>query len=273
MPIRCLDPTGQSILSFDMSDDEWKTLELENKKLRHLRMPCCPAPVMLKRSHRGMRFFAHKAVGLCTTGPETEEHLHLKKMAVMAARAHGWTAQTEVTGITPTGEEWRSDVLAIKGRSRVAVEIQWSAQTNDETMRRQEQYKVSDIRGLWLLRQPGFSVTHDLPAACIGGSLEEGFQALIPSHPYMSARDRNNPDSWHRIVPMEEFLNAAFSKRLRFGRPHTVVDPNIVNVTVTIRTGVLNCWSCNAETRIVTFIMLDDLQFTVSDLDPELLRF
>ncbi|WP_457089918.1 competence protein CoiA [Microvirga sp. P5_D2] len=281
MPIRCVDPTGQSIQSFDLSENEWQTLEFENKKSRHLRMPCCSVHVTLKRSRLGTRFFAHKIIGSCATAPETEEHLHLKQMAVMAARAHGWTAQTEATGITPEGEEWRADVLATKGKHRVAVEIQWSGQTNDDTMRRQKQYKDSDVRGLWLLRQPGFPVTRDLPAACIGGSLKEGFQALIPTHPYMNARDRNTPDRWHQIVPMEQFLNAAFSKRLRFGKPQPeveeAVDPNIVNVTVTVHTGVLDCWhsSCGAKTRIVTFIniMPDDLQFRVSNLDSEILRF
>ncbi len=282
MPLRCLDPTGQGVHSFDLSEDEWQSLELENRKSRHLRMPCCSANVTLKRSRLGTQFFAHKVIGSCTSARETEEHLHLKQMAVMAARAHGWTAQTEATGITPKGEVWRADVLATKGEHRVAVEIQWSGQTNDETIRRQTQYKDSDVRGLWLLRQPGFPVTHDLPAACIGGSLEEGFQALIPFRKDMSTRDRNNPNYWHQIVPMEEFLNAAFSKRMRFGKRQPdvkeVADPEMIKVTVTVHTGVLNCWhsSCQAETRIITFVMVGGRQFTVSDLhdiDAEFLRF
>jgi hypothetical protein len=291
MPLRCLDPSGRSIHSFDLSDDEWKALELENRKTRHLRMPCCSSHVTLKRSRLGTPFFAHRAVGSCTTAPETEEHLHLKQMVVMAARAHGWTAQTEATDITPSGEPWRADVLATRGKHRVAVEIQWSGQTNDETMRRQERYKASGVRGLWLLRQPGFPVTRDLPAMCIGGSLEQGFQALIPSHPYMHTRDRNNPDRWHQIVPMEELLNAAFSRRLRFGRPRSEAEeaagpdtgPDTFNYTVIVSTGVTECWhrSCGARTRIVTlldiypsdFIDTDDLRFTVFSLDPEILRF
>jgi competence protein CoiA len=79
------------------------------------------------------------------------------------------------------------------------------------------------------------------------------------------------------MVPIEEFLNAAFSKRLRFGKPQPDVDTNSVNVMVTVHTGVLDCWhsSCGAETRIITFInfMPDDLQFRVSNLDPEILQF
>src|SRR4051794_31062770 len=82
MPLRCLDPSGRSIHAFDLSDDEWKALETENRKTRHLRMPCCSSHVTLKRSRLGTPFFAHKAVGSCTTAPETEEHLHLKQMVV-----------------------------------------------------------------------------------------------------------------------------------------------------------------------------------------------
>jgi hypothetical protein len=65
------------------------TLELENRAKRHLRMPCCSSQVTLKKSRLGTQFFAHKAVGDCSTAPETETHLRLKQMAVAAARAAG----------------------------------------------------------------------------------------------------------------------------------------------------------------------------------------
>jgi len=128
MPLRCLDPAGRSIHSFDLQDEDWRALELENRKARRLRMPCCPSPVTLKRLRLGTPFFAHKAVGACATAPETEEHLRLERMAVVAARANGWEAETEVAGVTPSGEPWRADVLARKSAHRVAFEIQWSGQ-------------------------------------------------------------------------------------------------------------------------------------------------
>ena len=195
--------------------------------------------------------FAHKAVGGCATGPETEVHLQLKKTVVAAARANGWEATTEVTGISPSGEQWTADVLAQKGKHRVAVEIQWSAQTNDETMRRQERYRQSGIRGLWLLRQPGFPITHDLPAVCIGGSLQDGFKALIPSGTHLRARDRAQSDRWQQIVPMREFLEAVFSKRFQFG-------PLDADALLSIRSGTIECWrdGCRARTRIITFVEL-----------------
>jgi hypothetical protein len=39
----------------------------------------------LKRSGRGSQFFAHKAVGGCSTAPVTEAHLLVKRMALEAA--------------------------------------------------------------------------------------------------------------------------------------------------------------------------------------------
>jgi competence protein CoiA len=157
-------------------------------------------------------------------------------MAVEAARANGWTAETEVIGSSPSGEEWTADVLAHKGQRKVAVEVQWSSQPNDEILRRQQRYEESGVRGLWLLRQAGFPIARELPAASIGGSLEQGFLALIPSC------------SGHQTVPMREFLCAAFSKRFRFGmQVHT-------DATVSIRAGFLWCWSCGARTNVITGI-------------------
>jgi hypothetical protein len=156
MPLRCLDPAGRSIQAFDLANEQWRAMEAENRRARHLKMPCCSAPVVLKRSRLGTRFFAHKAVGTCTTAAETEAHLILKAMAVDEARAHGWSVMTEVPGAAPSGEAWRADVLAWRGDRKIAIEIQWSSETNDEILRRQQRYRDSGVRCLWLLRQPSF---------------------------------------------------------------------------------------------------------------------
>src|SRR5215213_10264859 len=128
MPLRCVEPSGESIHSFDLSDDEWQALALKNKEARHLRMPCCSAHVALKRSRLATPFFAHIARRECKSTSETDEHRYLKWLAVMAARSHGWTAETEAMETTPSGEPWRADVLARKGKYKVAIEVQWSRQ-------------------------------------------------------------------------------------------------------------------------------------------------
>lgn len=251
MPLRCADPIAdRSIHAFDLSADEWRRLERKNRETRHLRMPCCSSLVVLKRSNHGTQFFAHKARGTCTTAPESEAHLQLKRMAVDAARANGWKADTEVAGASPSGAPWKADVLATKGKHKVAVEIQWSGQTNDETLRRQQRYREAGVRGLWLLHQPGFPITHDLPAACIGGGLEGGFQALIPWDPRMTARDRNEIRGCRQILPMDKFLDGVFDRRFRFGVPVNV------EATVSVKSALIDCWhrSCGKKTRIVTVI-------------------
>ena len=257
---RCIDPSSESsIHAFDLPADEWNELVLKNRKARHLRTPCCFSRVDLKRSRHGTQFFAHKrGSSSCTTAPEKEEHRHLKKMAVDAARANGWDAETEVAGTTPEGEQWIADVLATKGGHQVAVEIQWSGQADNETFRRQEKYTKSGVRGLWLLRRSGFPVTHDVPAARIGGTLEEGFIALLEN----------------QQLPMPEFLDAAFSQRFHFGIP------NNIEATISIHGAYMDCWhpSCNERTRVLTRIDVDvgceDFPFSVSELGehPDLIR-
>jgi competence protein CoiA len=168
-------------------------------------------------------------------------------MVVEVARANGWEADTEVAE-----SKWRADVLARKGNAKVAVEIQWSPQTNDETMRRQARYAESGVRGLWLLRQGGFPVHHSLPAARIGGSLEEGFIALVPT------------GSGEQSLPMRDFLEAAFTRRLRFGVPLGFP------ARVSVRAGHMFCWKCGAETQIITGVDVilgpNDYRFSVANL-------
>ncbi|WEX87156.1 competence protein CoiA family protein [Sinorhizobium garamanticum] len=250
MPLRCVDETGNDVHAFDLSAEEWRALGERNRKSRMLRMPCCSTAVILRRSSRGTQHFAHKAVGDCTTAPETEAHLRLKRIAVEVARKHGWDVKTEVKGIAPTGEEWIADVLAQKNNAKVAVEIQWSSQTNGETMRRQERYRQSGIRCLWLLKKPGFPTTEALPAAQI---LEYG-------------RTYSARVAYSQEMPVEAFLDAAFGGRFRYGIPSQG------RAAVHIRVGEIDCWKrqCGAKTRIVTGIDIElgphTIPFSVAEL-------
>lgn len=246
MPLRCLDGAA-SIHAFDLSAEAWAILAEDNRARRHLQMPCCAAPVTLKKSRLGTQFFAHKAVGECTTAPESEEHLKLKQIAVEVARAHGWEAHTEVA----EGALWRADVLATKGGARVAVEIQWSSQTDEETLRRQRRYEESGVRGLWLLRQRKFAIDPTLPAARVSAE-ESGFVAHVP----MGYDEQT--------MALTEFLAAAFSRRLHYGVPLNLNAKGAVNF------GSLWCWQCGAETKIVPSINIaygpHEYRFGVAEL-------
>jgi hypothetical protein len=237
-------------------------------------MPCCSSVVTLKKSRLGTQFFAHKALGTCLIAAETEAHLRIKRMAIEAARANGWTANAEVPGISPSGEPWKADVLAHKDGRKVAVEVQWSRQAVEEIWRRHVRYKESGVRCLWLLRQPDFPVTRRLPAVCIGGSLEQGFSALVPGHSRMRVRDRSQPDRWHQSLSIAALLDAAFSKRLQFGIPADA------DATVSVQATPTSCWyrHCRAKMRIVTSITVvfgqTECSFSISELGehPALLQ-
>lgn len=234
MPLRCVDEHGENIHAFDLASANWEDLAEQNRKERHLRLPCCSAKVTLRRSLRGTQFFAHKAVGACVTAAEKEEHLRLKQIAVEAARAQGWEAATEIAGVSPNGERWQADVMARKNSLRVAVEIQWSNQTVEETRRRQERYQRSGVRCLWLLRKKsGFPVTRDLPVAQIIHNGDDHFEALLSSG---------------QNIPVRAFLDAAFGGRFKFGVPLGEA------ATVSVRIGSMSCWhaACRAQTNIIT---------------------
>lgn len=263
MPLRCLDTrTDESILAFDLIASDWQALRTENKIDGHLRMPCCSAGVVLKTSKYGLQFFAHKAERDCQSAPETESHLHLKRMAVEAARANGWNASSEVGGSDPDGHHWVADVFATRGDHRVAVEIQWSGQTPEETLARQDRYRRSGVRGLWLLRQPGFPVSKQLPAVCIGGTVASGFVALIPEHERMKTSDRDHADRWRQSLPMNEFFNAVFQRRFQHGLRENAP------MTLSIRLGDLVCWhpECGGQTTIISAVTVKtgDLTFDLA---------
>lgn len=220
-------------------------------------MPCCASQVVLRTSPRGTPYFAHKQTSGCAGTGETETHRHLKALAVRIARANGWEAATEVEGLSPSGETWVADVMARRAGARVAVEIQWSPQTDAETLLRQARYAANGVRCLWLFRQPKFPISYAVPAARIAGNPAEGFTATLPG-------------DGGQCVELEDFLAAAFRSRLRFGIS--------VDAPARLRAskGHLHCWACGAETNIITRLQLivgpHEFPFSVPDLTnhPEL---
>lgn len=120
-----------------------------------LRMPCCGVPAIPKTSSRGNHFFSHARKGECATADESAEHLYCKSLVAKAAYEAGWQVTTERPGATPGGEAWVADVFCEMGRARIAFEIQMSPQADDETLRRQQRYKASGVRGAWFFGSRG----------------------------------------------------------------------------------------------------------------------
>ena len=272
MPVRAIQPDGTSLQAFDCTDTKWLEVKARVRQSpTGWRLPCCSAGVVAKTSRKGLAFFSHRAKGTCDWAPETEHHVRLKNLAVAVARRHGWIAQTEVRGITADGEEWVADVLAQRGRARVAIEIQWSPQTEAELRERQTRYARDHIRGLWLIRSPTFPACPEVPAVCVCESSGGEYDALIPAGNWGVRRAKNDAD-WAYRVAAESLLDAAFAGRLRWGvRQGELLAYRILAATAA-------CWRCKEETCIITELdvnvsgTLVDLSISDFEMQPELLQ-
>lgn len=260
MPLKCLHGE-EEICSLEMESKEaWEGLRKENTNTKILRMPCCGAAVILKTSPLGTRYFAHVRKGPCKTAPETAEHLLAKKTIIEGLSRTDWIVKPEQDGIGPNGEKWKADVLASKGALKVAFEVQWSRQSDDETRRRQARYDAAKVRGLWLFRQNDFPFGKDVPAFHIMLNEEsKTFSVVIPSNTYHFARYMATHDKhWMRhwqVIELSRFAAGAVSGKLKFAPALGLTVPLEISVTPS------TCWRCKVKTRLVT-----NMVFKVSSL-------
>ena len=251
MPLKCLRGEGE-VFAFEVeSEASWRRLREENAAQSNLRMPCCGARVVLRTSKLGTKHFAHARRGPCTTAPESAEHLLAKRTIIDGIRRTQWAAKAEQEGVTPDGFKWVADVLATKGKAKVAFEVQWSRQDGEETLRRQDRYEQGGIRGLWLFRQHDFPVSEIVPAfRLMFDERSKSFSVALPSpsyHPrWIKARDKDLPRYWSQMVDLAEFAEGAVSGRLMFAPTIGSTVPLTVFATPT------TCRRCKEETRVIT---------------------
>jgi hypothetical protein len=263
MPLKCLSPNGQEY-AFRYTGDSWAELKAANAAKKHLRMSCCSAQVVLKRSNRGTQFFAHARRGPCTTAPESAEHLLGKDIIARAAEASGWIATTEESGTSPSGKNWIADVLCKTPRlkSSIAFEVQWSSQNVEETEARQAIYKESGVRGLWLMRQPVIPITRSTPAFQLQLKSDEGSPLVrLPSADYteflINRNTQADPRYWSQCIPLDEFVRGTLTGRLRFA-------PTLnANVPIRVNAAEGTCWKCGKPT-----MRLLRVEFAVDEVFP-----
>lgn len=274
MPLKCLHHQNP-IFAFDYDEAGWDQLKASHRAEPCLTMACCGAKAILKVSKLGTRFFAHHAIGYCSSATETEEHLLAKTLVCQAARAAGWSADTEVRGQTPAGEEWIADVLATKGHAKVAIEIQWSRQGTAESQRRQRRYAESGVRGLWLLRHPDLLVERDTPTFLLEVRADESTAVVrLPSSRHelrwLTQRNKGEGLHWNQTIPLEAFISGALSGALRFA-------PAIgQSLPVSLCATEIRCWRCQQATSTVQGLTVEisqrfaghpDLHINLDELD------
>lgn len=143
--------TGEEVESFSTPADTWMTWRawpLGTFVIGRERR----VPAVLKRSIRGLQFFAAAPGYGGVTAPESIEHQMAKVFLVRGLRAAGFDARVEHPGRTPSGEEWQADVFVQTPTHRIAIEVQLARQHWDDYRHRTARYAASGVNTIWLVR-------------------------------------------------------------------------------------------------------------------------
>lgn len=138
----------------------------------------CGQPGVPKTSALGTQFFAHKPgidCGAHEGGPETAEHLRAKAIIAETARALDWEATVEYPA---DDRSWIADVLVKKGDQCIALEVQWSPQSNVDFRRRQTRYKEAGIDCLWFAGVRNKQNVAGVPSFALSGTRDELLLAI-----------------------------------------------------------------------------------------------
>ncbi len=160
MPLLAYTHSGEPLIAPLMTDDEWE--RLRSARNRDAWMPYGKGRAIPKTSRLGTRFFAHPPGQTSEGAKESDLHLYIKAQSLIGARAAGWDALPEQSGMTPDGQDWRADVLCRRPGKlwTVAIEAQVQLQGEEAYRQRQERYVASGVRALWLVAHEPAALHH-----------------------------------------------------------------------------------------------------------------
>jgi len=150
MPLRAI-INQQEVISSLLSDEEWDELKREVKSNGlEVIIAQTKRPGYLRKSKLGLNHFVYqRGQKPDNWKPESPEHLWIKNEIILGCRDAGWKATPEFME-----DNWIADVLAEQDDKRIAFEVQWSSQTGERTLERQEEYLKSKVRGCWFFKTP-----------------------------------------------------------------------------------------------------------------------
>lgn len=226
MSFSCL-KDGKKIYSFQYTPAQWLELRAQRSQL-DLEMPCCGVPAILKTSSLGTQFFAHKSKqdqNCHASDGESAEHIFAKYLVSKALYEEKWQVETEKRGQTEDGKGWIADIYANRAdiSKGMVVEVQWSAQSYEQTVYRQSLYDQSNIRCVWLFRNGRQRKSTN----ALTGHYAQRTKAL-PVFTLTKAEDKSfrvhniyiqpNDDEAPVAISMElkDFVKCLFSKGLEF---------------------------------------------------------
>jgi hypothetical protein len=228
VPLRAL--AGESsVCAFEYDEVMWASLK-QTYKANGLRMPCCESLAIPKTSKLGNHFFSHSRRGECTSAPESAEHIFLKTLIAKAAKNAGWSVTTEWPGETPEGDRWVADVFCENGKSRIALEVQFSYQTVQELRSRQQAYSNSNVRAAW------FASSHKFKPDYLSPSKHVPFFYVLPFEV------GNEPLVQGFNLPISEFVVGMLSKKLSWTGEPWIYGIHYLKDT---------CWKCRRGVKQV----------------------
>jgi hypothetical protein len=218
-----------------MSPDEWSELK-RNYRDSGLVMACGQDGVP-KTSSNGTQFFAHKSGVDCQShegGPESPEHLATKAAVARAAREMDWDAVIEFPA---ADRSWIADVLVCNGTRKIAIEAQWSPQSQATFERRQKRYEDAGLESFWLVAPGNTQFAQTVPHYTLGGGVED-LSIELPTLRVQSTFEL--VDGVQKILRGEILPIAEF-----------------VAVAAAIKTQMSKCWNCEKWMSLWTVVGLD----------------
>ena len=151
MPFKAL-CNGEPVISLDFSASAWRE-EKQRRKAGDAAYSCphCGEPMALATSQRGRPYFKHYPKNDCPNStPKSSEHERLQVAVYQRCRELGWATDIESRG---PGGAWTADVLAAKGETTYAFEVQLAPISGEALEDRSKKYRCSGIVPVWLLKK------------------------------------------------------------------------------------------------------------------------
>jgi competence protein CoiA len=169
------------------------------------------------------------------------------------AIANGYDVTMEKSGETPDGEKWIADVFRQKDKVKLAIEVQWSHQTNAGFVRRQNKYAASGVRAAWIFKLSGNKLyrNNELP--------------YDQATPVFGIKYR--PNTKDLFVPqfdksIEDFVDGMLSGKLNWG---PILGEKLYCEIIFDN---IQCWKCNKITGFISGIMIRDLFYNKISYEP-----
>ena len=235
MPLRAIIENREVISTF-LSKKEWNKLRKYVKSNN--------VDVLISQTHKygylrtskfGLQHFTHKKGEKPKNWkPESQQHLLAKSEVLLGCKDAGWEAKSEFSE-----NEWIADVISIKGKIKVAFEIQWSRQSYEKTIERQNKFKNSNVRGCWFIKTPPKEIC-DWEKKIIAEK----------DTPMFRINESENGEIFVNLydnkIPIRRFVTALLTHKIKFC--NHLVSKDKQNIEIMFPE--IKCWKCNTNQHI-----------------------